>query len=95
MINYLLLILSRNHLHCEGASQKQVRGQRRRLHPARHQAGAHQAAGRDEGEERGGQDRAAGHDPGRPRHLRPPPHRDPPRLLQLPAEDAGAEHGHH
>ena len=89
------MILCRNLLHAEGPSEEQVRDQRRRLYPAAHQAGANQAAGGDEGEERGGEDGAAGHDPGRPRHLRSPPHRRPPRLLQLPAATAGAEHGRH
>ena len=89
------MILCRNNLHGEGPGQEQVRDQRCRLHPAADQAGAHQAAGGDEGEERGGPDGGASHDPGRPRHIRPPPHRPPPGLLQLPAEAAGGEHGGH
>ena len=87
-------LFTRNHVHCQGPGQEQVRDQSSRLRPSRDQTGAHQAVGGDQGQERGGKNGASGHDPRESRHDRPPRHRRPPHLLQLQAEDVGAERGH-
>ena len=89
-----MIFCFRNNLHCQDTGPEQVRDQRLRLHPHGHQAGAYQAAGGDQSQERGGTDGAARNDHREPRDGRPPGHRGPPRVIQLQAEDVGAERGH-
>ena len=78
----------RDDLHRDGADQEQVRDQWRRLRVCHHAAGADQAPGRDQGQERGGGEGEPRHDPGGARHHRHARHRHPPRLLLVPQVEA-------
>ena len=92
----LSLSLSRHHLHSQGPDQEQVRGERVPACPRGHPPRAYQAAGRDQGQggHRGEERGHPGHDhrwPGDPGDAGPG---DPPHLLLLQTETAGAQRGH-
>lgn len=88
--------LSRHHIHGQGADQEQVRGERVAARPRGDPPRANQAAGRDQGQggHRGEERGHPGHDYRRPCDPRDAGPGDPPHIVLLQAEAAGAQRGH-